>query len=463
MIDDIALPLGRTFDGDLVIDPFPNTSRLVLGSTGAAKTTSVVMPTIQALMANTSLTVFVNDPKDGECFSQILPVAKRYARRVGCMDDMGHFGWDNPDRLILNPFGAIVSAAKHDSGTLLFTIETATHCFIPEVNDGGRNFHFRFNPRLLAHLGILILVEFMPNDVRPGMLYEMMANPDTWRSARENAAIDGSADLKARARLSLDMEENDPDGYYKHMTAALMALQLYAPGSSLNSAGVGETHTHEELCRNGWLVHMVLPQRYAERVGTHFALHQFCMLQAQFSGRGGRVINIVDELCNSPQKDTVKKVTIQRSYRTSSLYIAQTFVDIENQYGEKEAAILRDNCPVVQYLSFSDADAEKVSKAMGDEISVSQSLNVNPERLEISGSISTGQQPVMTATELKNLDPTHQIIHLRGYGWLVCQKLFQNQIIPTAHYLGKNPLEGDPMPVDPKVEFPVPPIEGDSS
>ena len=94
MTNEIILPLGRTFDGELVIAPFPNRSRLIIGSTGAAKTTSVVMPTIQALMASTSLTVFCNDPKDGECFQQILPVAKKFGRPIGCIDDMGHFGRD---------------------------------------------------------------------------------------------------------------------------------------------------------------------------------------------------------------------------------------------------------------------------------------------------------------------------------------------------------------------------------
>ncbi len=411
-------------------------------------------------MANTNLTIFTNDPKNGECFSQILPVAKKYGRLCGCIDDMAHFGWDNPDRLILNPFGAITSAAKHNPGELLFTIETATHNIVPEVNDGGRNFHFRENPRQEIHVGIMCLLELLPKQVRPGMLYEMMADPDIWRSVRENATEDGSPALKARAKLSLNMQDNDNEGYYRHLRAALTPLQIYSPGSSLNLAGVDETHTHEELCRNGWLVHMVLPQRYADRVGIHYALHQQCMMEAQFSGRGGRVINIIDEMCNSPQKDTVKKVTIQRSFGTSSIYIAQTFADIENQYGTKEAAILRDNCSVIQYLSISDVDAEKISKSMGEEISISQSMNVNAERLELSGSISTGKQPVMTPTELVNLDPSMQVIHIRGYGWLVCRKLFQNQIVPTAHHLGSNPQEGPPMQVDPKVEFPVPDIGG---
>ena len=458
MSNDIILPIGLSLDtGDLIIDPYPNLSRLVIGSTGAAKTTSVVMPTIQSLMGNTDVSVCTYDVKDGECYPQIKPVAEKYGRSFGCFDDMAVYGWDNPDRIITNPFGCIVSAAKHNPDELIFTIQSATHNIIPEVNDGGRNFYFRESPRQEIHTGILCLHEFLPNDVRPGMLYEMMSDPEIWYRSRINAVEDGSPELKARAMLSLDMQENEPEGYYKHLRAALTPMQIYSPSSSLNQSGVGETHTHEELCSDGWLTHFILPQRYAKRVGIHMALHQQCMSEAQLSGRGGRLISINDEMTNSPQKSEVELVTIQRSYSKSCIYLAQTFTDIEKQYGEKEAAILLDNCAVKQYLSITNyADAEKISKAMGEEISVSQSMNVNPERLEISGSISTGKQPVMTPSELMNLDPSLQVTHMKGFGWFVSRKLFQNQILPTARYLGSNPMEGDPMAVDPKIELPVP-------
>ncbi len=89
---------------------------------------------------------------------------------------------------------------------------------------------------------------------------------------------------------------------------------------------------------------------------------------------------------------------------------------------------------------------------MGEEISVSQSLGINTERLEVSGNLNTGKQRVMTATELMNLNPDYQVIHMKGYGWLVCRKLIQNQIGPTCYDLGLNRLEGNRrLPPDPVV------------
>ena len=456
MKSEIILPLAITDDDKLVTDPYPNLSRLVIGGSGSAKSTSVNMPTNQALIAYPEIAVKVNDPKDGEGYAQFRPVAKKYNVKFGCIDDMGVYGFDNEDRIEVNALGAVHSTAKHHPEELVFTIKHTTHSIIPEVNDGGRNWIFREYPRLMLHLGILGGVEFLGDRLTPGVLYETMADPKTWQHMRENAVHEGSPALKARAQLSLDMEDQEPEAYFKHLQAALSPLQIYESGSVLNKAGTNATITHEELCRDGWKVFDILPQRHAKQVGVHAALQQQAFMDAQMSGRGGRLINIIDEMCNSPQKYAVDLVTIQRSYQTSSLYIAQTLQDIERIYGKNELAILMDNCPVKQFLSISPEDAEKISKMMGEEISISQSLGVNPERLELTGNISTGMQRVMTATELMNLDPAYQVIHMKGYGWLVCRKLIQNQIAPTCFDLGPNPLENNQtLPPDPKVTLPT--------
>ncbi len=458
MPNDLTLPLGLMDSGKLVVDPFPNLSRLVVGPSGAWKTTTTVTTTNQALIAYPDVAVKTVDHKDGEVYAQFRPVAKKYDRIFGCIDDMGVYGFDNEDRLEVNALGAVISAAKHSPETLTFTINNTTLNIIPEVNDGGRNWHFRESPRQKIHLGILGGLEFLGDHLTPGVLYETMADPTTWRLMRENAIHEGSPALKARAQLSLDMEDREPESYFKHMQAALTPLQIYEPGSVLNKAGASATITHEELCRDGWMIFDVLPQRHAKQVGVHAALHQQSFMDAQMSGRGGRLINVIDEMCNSPQKYSVDLVTIQRSYQTSSIYITQTLLDIERQYGKQELAVLMDNCAVIQYLAISPDDAEKISKLMGEEITVSQSLNINPKQLGICGSLSTGKQPVMTPTELVNLDPAYQLLFIKGFGWLKCRKLRQNQIAPTCFDLGPNPLEDNQvLPPDPKVTLPTSP------
>lgn len=456
MTCEITLPLGITDDGQLAIDPYPNSSRLVIGPSGSAKTTSVVMPTAQALLAYPNVSVKFSDPKNGEGYIQFRPVAKKFGINFGCIDDMGHYGFDNEDRIEVNVFGGLISTAKHSPEELTFSIKNTALSIIPEVNDGGRNWHFRESPRQKIHLGILGGIEFLGDRLTPGVLYETMADPKTWRLMRENAIHEGSAALQARAQLSLDMEDREPEAYFKHMQAALTPLQIYEPGSVLNMAGANATITHEELCQGGWKIFDILPQRHAKQVGVHAALQQQAFMDAQMSGRGGRLINVIDEMCNSPQKYSVDLVTIQRSFQTSSIYITQTLQDIERQYGKNELAILMDNCPVKQYLSIGPDDAEKISKMMGEELAVTQSININTEQLSITGSLSTSLQRVLTATELMNLDPALQVVHIRGSGWYVFRKLRQNNIAPTCFDLGPNPLENNQvLPPDPKVTLPT--------
>ncbi|MEO0384160.1 MAG: TraM recognition domain-containing protein [Pseudomonadota bacterium] len=455
MANDLILPLGRKDDGRLVGNPHPKLSRMVIGTTGSAKTTTSVMNTAQALFGHPEIAVFLNDPKDGECYAQLRGVAEKTNRNFGCIDDFGLFGFDNPERLRLNPFGSILAALKHEPAALNFAIEAVTLIFIEEAEDGRRNFVFREKPRRDLHLGIRFLAEFKPELLTPGGLCDLMSDPQSWRTAREIAASEGSPALKSRARTSLELEDSNPDDYYRHYEAAIAALAPYEAGSVLNTAGADADITHEELCHDGWFVCGVLPQVYAQRVGVHAALHQNCFQAAQFSGRGGVLRTIYDELCNSPARKAIEAITIQRSYHVATDYIAQTFEDIERQYGKQLAAILADNCPVHQYLSFSDGDAQRVSKLMGEEISRQRSMNINVERLEVSESFSTGKQPIMTPDELKNLPSNKQVLFIRGYGWLVCNKLYQNELAPTCHWLSPNPQEGGVLPPDPKIELPV--------
>lgn len=456
MTDDTRIPLGMTLDGKkLIMSPYPYLSRIVVGGAGSAKTTSVVLPTIQALMTSSSNMILVNDPKNGECYSQIRPFEDAFGISVKCIDDFGEFGFENPNRLAITPFGAVIDAAENNPDQLYFSISKATHNIVPEVDDGGRNKWSRDGPRDNLHLGIRALTETNIRLVTTGHLYETLSDPETWQLVRMSAASNGSAALQARAKLSLDQEENEPVEYQKYLRGALQALQMYEPGTVLNTAGDDANITHRQLCDQGGIVCVVLPQRYAKEVGVHYALHQQCFMEAMMSGeRKKRLFIIVDEATNSPQKSAIEAVTYARAFGISYTFIVQSLIDLERVYGAKETAVLLDNCPVQQFLSFTSyEEAEKVSRAMGEEISVNHSLNTNPERLEVSGSMSLGKQRAYTPEELMNLPPDLQVIYRKGYGWQISKKLYQNQILPSAKFLGANVLEGAPLPVDPKIDM----------
>ncbi len=449
-------PLGLLENGKLISDPYPNTSSLIYGASGSAKTTTVVLPLVQALMGSTAIANVTADVKDGEVYSQISTMCDKYNFRHGCLDDFKILGRDNPNRKSLNPFGAIVETAKNNPDDLLFTIQTATLALIPEVPGDNKNKYFLDMPRDEQDLGIRILLDHQHDMVTPGALYCLMADPKVWRSAREIAAEEGSPALQSRAQQSLDMQNNDPEHYFQHLRAALFSLRIYEPGSALHNVGRDADLTHEQIIKESWIFCLVQPQRHAARVGTHLALHLQAFMHAQLKAGAGRTIYTLDELCNAPLKEAVDRVTIQRSYNASSIYIAQSRSDIQRKYGEKDAVILEENCPVVQWLSFSNVEeAEGISRAMGETKSVSQSIGLNSDKSDFTRNFSAGKERLFTPDELMNLDPNYQIIRIKGHGYIHCKKLFQNQIAPTCFDLAVNPLEGGILPPDPKVTLPV--------
>ncbi|MFD0917254.1 type IV secretory system conjugative DNA transfer family protein [Pseudahrensia aquimaris] len=451
--------LGRFPSGKIIRDPHPNTSSMIYGATGSAKTTSVLVPAVQSLLADTALALIINDVKDGEVAAQIGSMCRKYGRKFGVLDDFHVLGADYPYRYSLNPFGAVVSTRKEYPRDQLFANDTACHALIEEPSEPDKNKYFRDTPREEMDLGIRILLDNRPDLATPGGLCAMMGDPHVWKSAVDIAAEEGDAALQSRARQSMDMRDSDPEHYFQHLRAALTALRIYEPGSALHEAGFDTELTHQQIIDEGWVFCLVQPQRHTARLGAHFALHIQSFMHAQMSGKSGRALYLLDELCNAPLKSAVDAVTILRGYRGASLYIAQSRADVERKYGARECTILEDNCPTKQWLSFTNYDdAERVSRAIGEETSINPSVGVSSDKVDFSGNIGLGKERIFSADALMNLPPNEQIIYLRGIGWVHCEKFFQNQAAPYCHDLDANPYEGGRLEPDPLITLPTPGI-----
>lgn len=260
---------------------------------------------------------------------------------------------------------------------------------------------------------------------------------------------------RSRAKQSLDMQANNPEQYYLHLRAALTALRIYEPASALHEAGRRAALTHRQILEEGWIFCLVLPQRHAVRVGPHSALHMQAFNDALMMSPNSAALFLLDEVCNAPYRSSIERVTIVRSYNGRYLYICQSRRDLEQKYGVKQAAVLEENCPVVQYLSFTRyEEAERVAKAWGDELIVNQTLNVSTNRSELSGTFSTAKEHRVTADDLMNMPRTHQVLRIQGLGHILCEKFYQNQAAPYCFDLAPNPQEGNRvLPPDPKVTF----------
>ena len=447
--------LGWTFDGKPIAEPHDAGSSLTFAAAGGGKTTCVSVPAIMSMLTDRRRAMFINDAKDGEIAAQIGSMCVMNKRKFGIVDEFGILASNHPHRISLNPLGAAVAACRNDTGQLPFIIENIAHALIDEPKDDAKNFYWRESPREIIDLGIRILLDRHSRYCFPGALQALIADPVIWAKALDEAADSLDAGLSSSARQLLYMKEDNAEHYTQHMRAALTALKTFSYGP-LQNAGRSPDITHEELIRDGWIVCFVNPARYADRLGSFYALHFLALMSAQLQAGVGRAEYILDEFCNAPLRDALNRVTIQRAFGARSHFIAQSRQDIVRRYGENETAILEENCTVKQWLKFSNfEEAERVSKAMGEQINISQGLGLSSEKQDWSSNYSTGHGRIFSADELMMLPPDEQIIHIAGVGFIHCRKFRQNQGSPYCYQLGKNPLEGGRLTPEPLVEFPT--------
>lgn len=447
--------LGLTFDGEPIVEPKNAGSSLTFAAAGGGKTTCVSVPALMSMLPDLLKAIFVNDVKDGEIAAQVGSMCVKHGRRFGILDEFAVLGHGNRHRISLNAFGSAVDAWKNDADQLPFVIENITHALIEEPADDAKNFYWRESPREVIDLGIRILLDRNPRLCFPGALHALIADPDTWNKALREAEDSLEPALSTGARQLIEMKETNAEHYAQHMRAALTALKMFSYGPMQNAGRIADV-THEELISEGFIACFVNPARHAQRLGPYYALQFLGLMNAQLRHGAGRAEYILDEFTNAPLRDALNRVTIQRAFGARTHFIAQSRQDIVRKYGEKETALLEENCTVKQWLKFSNfEEAERVSKAMGEALNINRGLGLGSDKPDWSINYSTGHHRVFTADELMRLPPDEQILHIDGVGFIHCPTIRQNQMAPFCYELADNWLEGGRLPPEPVVVIPT--------
>ena len=452
--------LGLSFDGRPIREPVPLASSLTFAATGGGKTTCHAVPTVQAMLADTERAILINDVKNGEIAAQVGEMCIKHGRKFGVIDDFHVLGADYPHRIEVNPFSSIQLAYERGDSDLPFLIEGMTHTLIPEPGGEGdaKNFYFREEPREFLGLGERLLLHRNPALCRPGGLYALLADVDLWNAAVDIAAEEAEGVTRFMAKHTAAMRKNNPEHYAQHLRAAITALKSFGEGP-LADAGRAPDVTHEDILRENWIVCFVGPTRHLDRTGAYIAQHYNSLMDIQLTGSVGKADYIIDEYCAGPFESALKRLTTIRANGGRLHLIAQSRRDSVKRYTEHVTAILEENCTVKQWLKFSNFDeAERVSKAMGEQQVLQTGIGTTSRDADVSMNLSTGRARLFTADELMRLPDDEQIIHLAGIGFIHCRKIRQNQIAPTCHELGINPLEGGRLAPDPKITLPVPTI-----
>jgi type IV secretion system protein VirD4 len=449
--------LGTTIIGGNPVFAPKDSHSLLLSAAGGGKTSYGALPWLESLLPDVNRAIVINDCKDGEIAAQAADMCARYGRNVAIIDEFGVLGEDNPYRITLSPFGSVRAAHEREDGELAFAIDTANHSLIPEPPNDGKNQYFRDEPRTLDEFCIRELLNVDPQMALPGGVWSMLADPNILLSAAHQAVEDGDEARCALGAHILDMAENNKEHWGQHRAAALKALRIYGAGTPLHRAGRDAVLTHEDLIRERYVTFIVGPQRHMARLGPHYALHLQSFVDVVLSGLGVTVDFILDEATNAPLKSLISAMTVIRGYGGNLHFIAQSRSEFQRAYSEKETATIEENAVIKQYFGFSSfEEAERVSRAIGETLTRSESINLNSNSLDFSASFGTSRDRRITAEQLMRMKPHEQLIHVKDVGWIICNKVGQHQIAPFCHgELDDNPLEGPQRTADPKVTIPI--------
>lgn len=432
---------------------------LLLSAAGGGKTSHGAMVWLFSLLASMDANkpteaVAVFDSKDGELAWQCAEMIAKLGLKVAVIDDMGVFPADYPYRVTLNPLGAITSVYQRDMRDVVFATESVNHALIAEPADDAKNAYFRDEPRTLIEFATHVLLKRNPRLAVPGGVWALLGDPQKLRTFAQIEAAEGDGMLQVLASNVLDMMTHEHWG--QHRSAALKALRIFAVQTRLHEAGSGATLTHADLIRQGYIIFLVGPQAYMNRLGAYYALHILAFNQALYQG-AGKLVQILEEFTNAPLKPLVEAMTTLRAYGAELHMVAQSRSEIERRLGKLECETIEENAVVKQFYGFSSfAEAERIAKAIGEERIISESLNSGDKDRALQFGYQSGKEQAFSPNRLMAMPKEEQLIHVKGVGFIHALKVSQANIAPYCNLSASNPLEGGKLSSDPWVTLTTP-------
>ena len=433
----------------------PKGSSLLLGAAGSNKTTCGPMPWLYSYAAsNTGTSVLAIDSKNGELARQSADMIADLGIPVAVVDDLNTWP-ECRHRIKLNSFDAATSVHARVPEELIYALDKITHALIEEPADGdSRNRYFRAWPRLMIEFAVSVVLSRNPRLATPGGVAALLGDPEMLKKFATIEAEEGDASLRGLAQALLGMVGHEH--WFQHLEAAQSALRQFRPGTILQDAGRGSTLGHADLIRQGYFIFLIGPQAYIQELGPYYALHLMGFLQAIYGG-AGKLRVIAEEFTNAPLKTLTESLTTLRGFGAEVHMVAQSRSEIERRFGRLGTQTIEENSILKQWFGFSSVDeAERASRAMGEQLAVGSSLGADSESLRLNTNMSLQRQRWMSPAELMAMPSDQQLIHVKGLGFLVARKIGQQQIAPFCHLVTENPIEGGRLAPDPLLTLTTP-------
>ncbi|MEL6313534.1 MAG: type IV secretory system conjugative DNA transfer family protein [Pseudomonadota bacterium] len=427
---------------------------LCLAPNGAGKTTCVAMPAIFSFASQTKDALLVFDGKEGELAAQCAQMLSDMGRTVYVIDDFDRRPELAQYKISLNPFGASVASFRQDPRDVIFANDALLQTLIPNPKNDERNEYFRAWPQRIIEFAHNAMLSRDADAATPGAAAKILSDEEMLTALAQIEAEEKNILTVEGAEAINGMRSHEH--WPQHLEKARRALRAFSPGTRLNDVGQGATKTHADLIREGAVVFLVGPQARMRNLSSYYALHIMSFCDALYAG-AGVLRAICDEFTNMPLKELVEALTTLRAYGGEFHMIAQSRSEIIRKYGEQECETIEENAVVKIWRAFTSfKEAERVSKAMGEEHAVASGLGLDSESLKASTNLSLIKQPRMSPAELLALPADMQLVHMRGIGFFLCPSVSQANIAPFCNLLADNPLEGGRLPPDPKITLKTP-------
>ncbi|MEM8634384.1 MAG: TraM recognition domain-containing protein [Pseudomonadota bacterium] len=429
---------------------------LLLAANGAGKTVYGAATWLISLIATASRpAVLVADHKNGELARQFVPMLAELGLPFAVVDDGGVLPVDYPGRVSLNPISAVIESFRRAPEDLIFATEAMAHALIEEPPEGDeRNRYFRDWPRRLIEFATMVLLKRNPDLATPGSVWALLSDPQMMVGFARIEAEEGDGMLRVLARNILGMIGHEH--WPQHLQAAQDALRIFATGTRLAAAGQAATTSPAMLIRDRAIIFLVGSQRHIRRMGAYYAMQLTGFLDALYAETGPLTL-INDEFTNGPLQQFVDSLTTIRAFGGEAHNIAQSRSEIEKKFGKHAVDTIEENAIIKHWYGFSGfSEAKRVSEMMGEQMAVQESLGADNASVRLQTNLSLTKQRWMSPAELMAMPTQRQLIHVKGLGFFLADKIGQQHFEPYSRLLAPNTLEGGCLTPDPKIRLPYP-------
>lgn len=426
----------RDNDIDIVLAAKP-IHTLVIGTTGAGKTTGFLNPTIQVLAGTkTKPSMVISDPK-GELFDIHASRLEEQGYRVQALDLIEPYyssRW--------NPFDVLTARVDKINSIYAMPAEEDTEVKIQilrdEIYENAKDLTDAICPFERSHdmswqIGARSLINAMIlaycEDYEAGHLdksqlgfttlyhtvFDYLSADDDILKQYLYECRDELSKVKGMAKQVLETQDRTLTSYlsevYKHTEwLSDTGILSMTSESDIDLYSMDEHPTAlfikipDEKKTRHRLVVLMITQLYKCLVDKTRQNKKNGVTAALELRRS--VYFLLDEFGNLPSfNDLDAMITVGRSRKMFFELIIQSYEQLANKYGKEVAAIVKSQCNVKIFLGSDDPNTiNEVSTACGKQLVSQTSLTTSLERDTASSGTGTKEVPLIYPTELKNLN-----------------------------------------------------------